>query len=150
MKIPKIFRLDNPSNALLDTREEVGFYPWRWQVPDNRHNFSIALDQLFDEHGFDSKYGPTTCEMRSKWYIGDQKNPTCCWWNGNSWPYSTGHILSSLAAHLRFYKQQNTQITNDHYIRALHKYAITQYKNNVPYVAECHSPQGDFWVCDSK
>jgi hypothetical protein len=150
LKIPKIFRFDNPSNALLDTREEVGFYPWRWQVPDDRHNFSIALDQLFDEHGFDSKYGPTTCEMRSKWYNGDQKNPTCCWWNGNSWPYSTGHILSSLAAHLRFYKQQNTHITNDHYIRALHKYAITQYKNNVPYVAECHSPQGDFWVCDSK
>jgi len=74
----------------------------------------------------------------------------CCWWNGNSWPYSTAHILSSLAAQLRNYKQQNPQITVDHYVKVLHKYAITQYKNNVPYVAECHSPQDNFWVCDSK
>jgi hypothetical protein len=118
-------------------------------VPDNRYNFSVAFDQLFEEQGFDSKYGPTTCEIRSKWYDGNQKNPQSGWWNGNSWPYSTAHTLSSLAVHLRLYKQQNPHITNEHYIRALHKYSIPQYKHNVPYVAECHSPQGDFWVCDS-
>jgi hypothetical protein len=54
-----------------------------------------------------------------------------------------------MAAHLRFYKQQNPHMTNDHCISALHKYAVTQYEN-VPYVAECHSPQGDFRVCDSR
>jgi len=133
----------------LDTREEIGFYPWRWQIPDNRHNFSIAWEQLFDLNGFNSKYGPTTCEIRSKWYDGNQKN-MCCFWNGNSWPYSTAHVLRSLAAQLRYYKSQSSHITVDNFVSALHKYSITQYKDNVPYVAECHSPQGDFWVCDSR
>ncbi|CAG2177037.1 unnamed protein product, partial [Oppiella nova] len=99
-------RENNPNNTLLDTREEVGLYPWRFNVPDGRTNFSLAFSQLFDSQGFDSQYGPTTCEMRSKWYDGTQKHQ-CCWWNGNSWPYSTAHILRSLATHLRQYSQQN-------------------------------------------
>jgi len=144
------FRFENPNNALLDTREEIGFYPWRWHVPDERHNFSTAWEQLFDMNGFDSTYGPTTCEIRSKWYDGHQKNPQCCWWNGNSWPYSTAHVLSSLASQIRNYKHQNPLITAEHYLKILHKYAITQYKNNVPYVAECHSPQEKSCVCDSR
>ena len=88
--------------------------------------------------------------MRSQWFDGKQKNPQCCFWNGNSWPYSTSHILNSLAAQIRHYKEDKTFIDAEHYVKSLHKYAITQYKNNVPYVAECHSPEGDFWVCDSR
>ena len=141
--------MDNPKNDLLDTREEIGLYPWRFRVPDDRFNFSLALDELFDKKGFDSTYGPPTCEQRSKWYDGNQKHQ-CCWWNGNSWPYSTAHILSSVATHLREYKKQNPKITVESYVSLLQKYALTQYKNNKPYVAECHSPNGDFWVCDSR
>jgi hypothetical protein len=142
------FRENNPHYDFLDTREEIGFYPWRWGVPDDRLNFSVVWKQLFDLKGFNSAYGPSTCEMRSKWYDGNQTHQ-CCWWNGNSWPYSTAHTLSSLAAQVKYYKHQNPYITADNYVWALHKYAITLYKNNVPYVAECHSPHGNFWVGDS-
>ena len=112
--------------------------------------FHWALDQLFDEHGFGTEYGPSTCESRSKWYDGAQTPPTCCWWNGNSWPYSTAHTLRSVAEHLRQYKHQNLKITVDNYVSLLRKYALTQYKNNKPYVAECHSPVHNFWVGDSR
>ncbi|CAG2115456.1 unnamed protein product, partial [Medioppia subpectinata] len=117
--------------------------------PDERHNYSLAFDQLFNPEGFGTRYGPSTCETRSKWYDGTQRSQ-CCWWNGNSWPYSTAHVLSSVAAHLRQYTSQNPRVTRDQYYQLLETYAITQYKDNKPYVAECHSPAGDFWVCDSR
>ena len=47
--------------------EEVGFYPWRFHVPDNQYNYSVAWDYLFDKKIFNSNYGPATCDMRSKW-----------------------------------------------------------------------------------
>jgi len=69
--------------------------------------------------------------------------------NGNSWPYSTSLTLNSLAAQVRDYF--TTDFVNaESYVASLHKYAVTQHKNGVPYVAECHSPKGDFWVCDSQ
>ena len=145
-----LFRDNNPTHALLDTREEIGFYPWRFSVPDDRHNFSVAFDELFDKQGFDTEFGPSTCETRSKWYDGAQQPPKCCWWNGNSWPYSTAHVLRSVATHLRQYSHQNPKISVDNYVSILRKYALTQYKNNKPYVAECHSPVHNIWVGDSR
>ncbi|XP_054152490.1 beta-L-arabinobiosidase-like [Oppia nitens] len=141
-------RENNPNNELLDTREEVGLYPWRYGVPDNQFNYSLALNQLYDQQGMGTEYGPSTCETRSKWYDGKQKHQ-CCWWNGNSWPYSTAHVLRSVATHIRKYSHQNPNINIDKYIQLLKAYTMTQYKNGKPYVAECHSPVGDFWVGDS-
>ena len=80
-------------------------------------------------------------------YIGNQKHQ-CCWWNGNSWPYSTALTLKSLAEQIKFYNK-TANYNSEHYYSMLKTYAMTHYKNNVPYVAECHSPGGNFWVCDS-
>jgi len=68
--------------------------------------------------------------------------------NGNSWPYSTGLTLRSLAAQIKNYAV--TAFANvQSFVALLHKYAVTQYKNGKPYVAECHSALYDFWVCDA-
>jgi glycogen debranching enzyme len=144
-----VYREDNPSLDLLDTREEIGFFPWRWAIPPvGVEEYEEAWEQLFDPQGFNTPFGPTTCEVRSKWYDGDQTSQ-CCWWNGNSWPYSTGHTLRALAAQVKRYRP--TLYANaDSYHGLLNQYARTQYKNGKPYVAECHSPTGDFWVCDAK
>ena len=121
-------RENNPNNELLDTMEEVGFYPWRFGVPDDRFNFSTAWQQAFDAKAFNSNYGPTTCDMRSKWYDGNQKHQ-CCWWNGNSWPYSTAHTLSSLATQIRHYSHQAPNIKAEHYVSMLRKYALHMWQN---------------------
>ena len=142
-------RENNPNHVLLDTKEEVGFYPWRFNVPDDRLNFSVVFNDLFDKTGFNTEFGPSTCDTKSKWYDGAQKPPTCCWWNGNSWPYSTAHVLRSVAKHIREYSHQNPKITVTDYVNLLRKYALTQYKNGKPYVAECHSPIHNYWVGDS-
>jgi hypothetical protein len=53
-----------------------------------------------------------------------------------------------MAAQIRDYFS-TAYVNAESYVGLLHKYAITQYKNGVPYVAECHSPIGDWWVGDS-
>ncbi|ODM98341.1 Beta-L-arabinobiosidase [Orchesella cincta] len=140
-----VFREDNPNYELLDTREEIGFYPWRFGVPDPQEpKYALAWEHLFDPQGFNSTYGPTTCEQRSVWFDGNQ-TALCCWWNGNSWPYSTGMVINSLAAQLRDYGTTNIVNVNT-FLEVLHKYAETQYKNDKPFVAECHSPYRKLWV----
>lgn len=49
-------------------------------VPDERdRKYDQAWQELFDNEGFDTLYGPTTCEVRSRWYDGNQTSQ-CCWW----------------------------------------------------------------------
>jgi hypothetical protein len=44
-----------------------------------------------------------------------------------------------------------TEFANvDSFVGLLKKYAVTQYRDGKPYVAECHSPLYEFWVCDSR
>ncbi|CAG7826701.1 unnamed protein product [Allacma fusca] len=140
------FKDNNPNFELLDSREEIGFFPWQYRIPGNTSEYVEAWEQLFDAQGFGTLWGPTTCEVRSQWYDGNQTGQ-CCWWNGNSWPYSTSLTLKALAAQVRDYAN-SAVVTVNEYLSELHKYALTQYKNDKPYVAECHSPVRKLWVCD--
>lgn len=136
----------NPNLELVESREEIGFYPWKYGVPDNTTDAATAWEQFFDPMGFNTPYGPTTCEVRSQYYDGDQENQ-CCWWNGNSWPYSTSITLGSVASLIRDYKVPF--LASHDYLDLLKKYTSIHYKNGKPYVAECHSPEQPHWVCDS-
>jgi len=57
-------------------------------------------------------------------------------------------VINSLAAVIKNYGATNMVNVNT-FLEVLHKYAETQYKNDEPYVAECHSPYRKLWVCDS-
>lgn len=69
-----------------------------------------------------------------------------CYWNGMSWPYSTGHTLKSLA---EIYRSETTNVTAEQYFLYLKMYAQTQQKDGQPYVAESHYPFLDSWSADS-
>jgi hypothetical protein len=62
------------------------------------------------------------------------------------WPFSTAHVLKSLAA---IFRTSNSSITTDQYVQSLGTYAATQQKNGTPYVAESHYPFMDSWSADS-
>jgi hypothetical protein len=137
-------RDNNPSNALLDTREEEGFVPWMFDMPQASDN--VALAQLLDPQGFAATYGPTTAERRSRWF--NYQAAGCCHWDGPSWPYETSQTLTGVANALEDYPAQST-ITAANYLNLLHSYAATQYRNGVPYVAEAHDPDTNTWIYDS-
>ena len=138
-------RDDNPTNALLDTREEEGFVPWMFELPVASD--SKAMAQLLDTQGFAASFGPTTAERRSRWF-DYQASQGCCHWDGPSWPYETSQTLTGLANLLQDYPAQAT-IGRADYLALLHGYAATQYRNGVPYVAEAHDADAADWIYDS-
>ncbi|BEL03982.1 hypothetical protein Q0Z83_021730 [Actinoplanes sichuanensis] len=139
-----VMRDQNPNLAKLDTREHIGFVPWMFDMPDASR--SVAWAQVTDPQGFYSAYGPTTAERRSPQFMRDALNG-CCRWNGPSWPYATSQVLTGLANLLQDYPAQPYADRAD-YVDLLRKYALTQYRNGVPYVAEAHHPDENRWIYD--
>ena len=137
-------RDNNPSRALLDTREEMGFMPWMFDMPAAGDVSAFA--QLKDANGFASAYGPTTTERRSRWFMHDAAE--CCRWDGPSWPYETSQTLTGVANLLDDYPAQSVLDAAD-YVSMLHTYAATQYRDGQPYVAEAHDPDQPNWIYDS-
>ncbi|KAI0467634.1 Six-hairpin glycosidase [Xylaria cf. heliscus] len=142
-----VIRPNNPDLTRLTGREQVGLFPYRFGIGLNKSYAQPALDSMFDPEGFFSPYGPTTLEIRDPWFAATKPTDYCCWWNGMSWPYSTGHTLKSLAA---IYRSGVTNATAEQYHQYLQIYAQTQQKNGMPYVAESHYPFDNSWSQDSR
>ena len=138
-------RDNNPSEALLTTREIMGYVPWMFNMPQAAD--SAAFAQLKDPQGFAATYGPTTAERRSKWFMYESAN--CCRWDGPSWPYATSQTLTAVENLLNDYPAQS-YITSADYVSFLQTYAATLYKNGQPYVAEAHDPDADNWIYDTE
>ncbi|KAF4989026.1 hypothetical protein FGRMN_9398 [Fusarium graminum] len=139
-------RDDNPSSALLGTREIMGYLPWMFNMPNDNAKL-VAFSQLTDPKGFSAKYGPTTAERRSKWYMYEAES--CCRWDGPSWPFATAQTLTAVENVLNDYPSQG-YITASDYFDMIQGYTKTQYKNGKPYVAEAHHPDTEEWIYDGE
>jgi hypothetical protein len=142
----------NPRHARLQARQEIGFVPWYFELPDPR--YSVAWKQLMDPKGFFTAYGPTTLEVRDQLYMHDAYVPgeydgNCCHWDGPSWPYATAQTLTALANLLDDYPAQS-YVSKADYDKLLHIYALTQMKDGHPYVAEAHAPSRALWIYDER
>lgn len=105
------------TGKLADVREEIGFTPWYFELPDP--GYEEVWRQLTDPQGFYAPYGPTTAEQRHPGFViateGDD-----CQWNGPSWPFSTAITLKALANLLHDYEQD--VMTRDDYFDVLEIY----------------------------
>lgn len=90
--------------GLADVREEIGFTPWYFNLPEPGRGYEVAWRQLMDPKGFFAPYGPTTAEQRHPGFrVADTGDD--CQWNGPSWPFSTTVTLKALANVLQGYRQ---------------------------------------------
>ncbi|MBE7030507.1 MAG: hypothetical protein E7409_03650 [Ruminococcaceae bacterium] len=126
-------------------REEVGFVPWYFNVPDS--DKSVAWKFLMDDEYFWAPYGPTTTEQICPDFMKEFNHE--CLWNGPSWPFATSQTATALGNLLCNYKQ--TVMTNGDYYKLLHTYANSQFdvKENgerVPYVDENLDPFTGEWI----
>ncbi|KAH6604458.1 coagulation factor 5 8 type domain-containing [Trichoderma cornu-damae] len=143
-------RENNPSGQLLTTRELMGYIPWMFNMPQVAN--VAAFTWLKDPNGFAAKYGPTTAERQSRWYMNQSGNCVgLLQWDGPSWPYETSQTLTAVenVLHEDAYAGQSYISTTD-YFNLLLGYAATQYKDGRPYVAEAHFPDTDQWQYDSR
>jgi hypothetical protein len=90
-----VVRPNNPNLTKITGREEVGLYPFRFNIGLSSEYANASAQTLFDPQGFLTKYGPTTLEVRNTYYAATKPSDYCCYWNGQSWPFSTAHTLKT-------------------------------------------------------
>jgi Trehalase len=119
-------------------REEIGFVPWQFNLPDAGHESAWRF--LMDTAYFFSTRGPTTVERHDPQF---QISPRCCVWSGNEWPYATTQTLVAMANLLNNYKQ--SVVTAADYARLFKVYTLDQRMNGRPYIAEAANPDNGSW-----
>jgi predicted GH43/DUF377 family glycosyl hydrolase len=129
-------------NATVGVREEVGFIPWYFNLPDP--GYEAAWKQLIDPNGFYAPFGPTTVERRSPRFMSHANHD--CLWNGPSWPYATTQTLVATANLLNNYQQE--VIGKSDYLRMLRNYALSQHKDGKPWIAEDLDGVTGKWIVD--
>ena len=136
------------SGEFAPVREEIGYTPWYFVLPDDKPEYAVAWKLLMDPQGFYAPYGPTTAERRNKDfqvpYQGDD-----CQWNGPSWPFATTITLRAVGNVLNAYKQN--AISKSDYFETFSIYCKSQHLKlpngrTVPFIDENLNPLTGEWL----
>jgi hypothetical protein len=136
------FEVRHPDGNFADVREEIGFIPWMFELPDNNKNYDSAWTQLADSQGFLAPYGITTAERRSPFFRTHGYGH--CEWDGAVWPFATSQTLDALANFLRDYKQ--SVATKNNYFDAFLTYVESQHADGKPYIGEYLDETTGQWI----
>jgi hypothetical protein len=147
-KKAQFFKVMNRDRKLANVREQHGFTPWYFNLPDKNKGYETAWSQLMDPQGFYAPYGPTTAEQRHPGFQISYKGHECQW-NGPSWPLSTSITLTGLANVLNNYPQD--VIDKKAYFDTLKIYTkCHQLKREdgkiVPWIDENLNPETGDWI----
>ncbi len=139
----KFFEVREQGDGFANVREELGYIPWYFDLPEPGHGYAAAWAQLTDPRGFWAPYGITTAEQRSPYFrthgVGH------CEWDGAVWPFATSQTLTALANELRDYPPQH-DVTDRDYFRAFLTYVKSQHADGKPYIGEYLDQQTGRWI----
>lgn len=138
-----LFGTDRFKMNLADVREQLGYTPWYFNMPDPQ--FNVAWKQAMDPKGFFAPMGLTTAEQRHP-HFG--RSCAGCSWNGPSWPFSTSATLTALANLLNGAPQD--VIGAKDYFQLLQIYAKAQRlklddDRVVPWIDEAQNSENGDW-----
>ncbi|MBN2593420.1 MAG: glycoside hydrolase family 127 protein, partial [Sedimentisphaerales bacterium] len=136
----KFFKVRRPNGELADVREEIGFIPWYFNLPDP--GYEQAWLQLTDPEGFKAPMGITTAERRHPDFRSHGVGT--CEWDGAVWPYATSQTLVGLSNVLRNYEQQ--YVSKADYFDALVTYARSHHYKGKPYIGEYLDEMNGEWL----
>lgn len=134
------FKVRRPDGTLADVREEIGFIPWYFDLPDA--GYERAWQQLTDPNGFKAPMGITTAERRHPQFRSHGVGT--CEWDGAVWPYATSQTLVGLANILRNYKQQ--YLSKRDYFDGFLTYARSHQYRGKPYIGEYLDEKAGAWL----
>ena len=135
-----------------EVREQVGFVPWYFHLPEKDKGFETAWRQLIDPKGFAAPFGPTTVEQRHATYQIRYEGHDCQW-NGPSWPFATTQTLRALANAIRDYP--GTPLTKADYHQLLQTYTKSHRLQRedgtvVPWIDENLHPHTGDWIARTR
>ena len=138
-------RGEGPDGRLADVREEVGYVPWYFSVPDG--DKSDAWKFLNDEKYFKAPFGPTTAERCHPRFMEGHRHS--CLWNGPSWPFATSQTLTALGNLICGYDQD--VMDESDYFDLLRTYAGSHFLTDetgakVPFIDENLDPFTGRWI----
>lgn len=136
----QFFKARFPSGELADVREELGYIPWYFDLPEPR--CTVAWAQLTDLQGFAAPMGITTAERRHPDFRSHGVGT--CEWDGAVWPYATSQTLVGLANVIRHYEQSD--LTASDYFDALLTYARSHRYRGKPYIGEYLDEINGTWL----
>ena len=136
----RFFKVRFEEGGLSDAREEIGFIPWYFNLPDS--GFEAAWLQVLDPNGFKAPFGLTTAERRHPKFRSHGVGK--CEWDGAVWPFATTQTLVAMANLLRNYNQ--SYVSAKDYFDALMTYAKAQHKEGRPYIGEYLDERTGAWL----
>ena len=128
--------------APIQVREEIGFIPWYFQLPETGRGYEIAWNQFTDERGLKAPWGITTAERRHP-QVRAHGTGTCEW-DGAVWPFATSQTLTALANLLNGGPQ--TAATNGDWFDAFLTYTRSQFYDGLPYIGEYLDETTGVWL----
>ena len=132
---------------LSDAREEIGFIPWMFGLPDPGEGCESAWLQLADPQGFRAPFGITTAERRHPQFRSH--NVGTCEWDGAVWPFATSQTLNGLANVLRDQRAgpaSRLSLTSKDYFSAFLTYVHSQHADGKPYLGEYLDEVTGDWI----
>lgn len=134
---------------LQSVKEEIGYIPWMFHLPDDDQEHAAAWKYVMDENHFLAPYGLRTAEKAYARITPDGEYGTgICRWDGPVWPFATSQTLTAMANLLHDYHQD--VVTNEDYFYLLQNYAQAQYKNGAPWIAENLDGDTGRWIADER
>lgn len=131
-------------NQLADAREELGFIPWYFNLPDDKAKYAKQWEQLTDDKGFNAPWGITTAERRHPGFRTHGSGHGCEW-DGAVWPFATTQTLKGLANLLTDYKNKDGMNAKVFYDE-LRKYAASHTKRGQVYLGEYQDEKTGEWL----
>jgi hypothetical protein len=134
------FETRKQTGELANVREEVGFIPWYFNLPDT--GYEAAWKKITEDSGFCSPFGLTTAERSHPQF---RTHGCCkCEWDGAVWPYATAQTMTAMANLMNNYKQS---VVNDSvYFRLMELYVESQYYRGRPYIGEYLDEKTGYWL----
>jgi hypothetical protein len=126
----------------IPVREQIGFIPWYFGLPEAGQGYERAWRQLLDEQGFKAPVGLTTAERRDPTFR--TRGIRTCEWDGAVWPFATSQTLTGLARVVRDYPQD--VITKSDYFDAFMTYVRSHRSDGRPYIGEYQDEKTGEWI----
>lgn len=136
----QFFETVKEDDSFAKVREEIGFIPWYFNLPEKKHEQSWL--QVKDTQGFLAPFGLTTAERRHPLF---RTHGCCkCEWDGPIWPFATSQTLTGMA---NWINTEKRSVVNDSiYFRLLELYVESQHYRGRPYIGEYLDEVTGYWL----
>jgi hypothetical protein len=126
----------------ITVREQLGYIPWYFRLPEPGRGYERAWAQIRDEQGFRAPFGLTTAERRDPTFRS--RGTGTCEWDGAVWPFATSQTLTALGNVLRDYPQET--VGRREYLDAFKTYVRSHRFDGQPYIGEYLDETTGAWL----